>query len=198
MTKFWLVSLALATAVATAPAAKADPFGITFSGAGVSGSGTLTGTSIGGGNFDITSGTLTLTIGSTTFNNVTVIPDTLPNNALENYGPTNADYPTGWFTYDDILTPKTSPYVDGDGGLLLEVSSTQFIELYANGSATWWDEYLVTGDSWPIGAGGDGAPVTMDITESPEPSSLLLLGTGLLCLAGFIFRKSKPTLVRAA
>ncbi|MGC9159623.1 MAG: PEP-CTERM sorting domain-containing protein [Terracidiphilus sp.] len=32
----------------------------------------------------------------------------------------------------------------------------------------------------------------MSLTQTPEPSSLLLLGTGLLSLAFFLFRKNRP------
>ena len=34
---------------------------------------------------------------------------------------------------------------------------------------------------------------SLDITETPEPSSLLLLGTGLLGLAVVVFRKAKSS-----
>jgi hypothetical protein len=32
-----------------------------------------------------------------------------------------------------------------------------------------------------------------EFTATPEPSSLLLLGSGLLALAFFLFRKNKPS-----
>jgi hypothetical protein len=39
---------------------------------------------------------------------------------------------------------------------------------------------------------GPNAVLTSDITATPEPSSLLLLGSGLLGLAFVVFRKNKP------
>ena len=46
-------------------------------------------------------------------------------------------------------------------------------------------------------AGGPSAPESLtvysaDVSETPEPSSLLLLGTGLLGLAFVVFRKTRP------
>ena len=39
-------------------------------------------------------------------------------------------------------------------------------------------------------SGGNGIPATLTITSVPEPSSLMLLGTGMLALLGFALKKA--------
>jgi hypothetical protein len=194
MKRFWIVGLALAVALAIAPAASADStFDINFSASGISGNGVLTGTAVGGGQFNITSGNLTIDGFS-----ATVIANTAANQAL--YGP-----PTGNFYFDDLIGPST-PYLTFNG-ILFSLSNGDFVTLWDNnpGGGPDLGDYWALFDPTPTPFGtwtpvsdGSGAPVTLNIEPAPEPSSLLLLGTGLLCMAGFLLRKAKPSMNQAA
>jgi hypothetical protein len=47
-------------------------------------------------------------------------------------------------------------------------------------------------DDQDFGLSGSGVDLALTATATPEPGSLLLLGTGLFCLAFLAFRKAKP------
>jgi PEP-CTERM motif-containing protein len=171
MRKISLISLALAAAVAILPAAKADSFSetLTFYGAGgVTVSFVINGSAAGGGVFDISSGTFTLTGSQSGTGSLYGQPGS-GNTAQNIYSP------SGYFWYDNLFYQQAgSPLVDIDG-LLFEVNGVEY------------NIYYEDGEYWLLG--NNGFAETLNATT--EPSTLLLLGTGILCLAGFAFRKSK-------
>lgn len=201
MKKIGFATLALAAALATAPAAMADSFNLYFNGPAIgsdpsiSGSGTLTGTEIGvSPDYDITGGTLNVTIGGVTYT-TTVVP--IANPLVPQQWPNNPGAFPGT-TYDNIFIPGTTT-VDGNGLLFTlagagALNGDYFTFFYSTTlpytNQIIWDATTGT-NSYVIVNGSGGNP--LDISQTPEPSSMLLMGTGLLCMAGFLFRKALPS-----
>jgi hypothetical protein len=172
------VSVALAAALCTIPVAHADTFDFSYTAPfGVSGSGTLDGTFEGiiNGNqaWLITSGDGVFDDGIHS-SPITLVPN--PD------GPDNSSLSlSGLFAYDDLLFPNagSGQYLDVDG-LLFSFDGIE-LNLY---------DYL--GDGWGDD-NGNGGYGTLAIAPTPEPSSWLLLGSGLLVPMLAWMRRSRPS-----
>ncbi len=160
------------------PMAHADLFTYSFSGSGLSGSGVITGTAdpYQANAFDVTAVSMTL--------NGSDFPVFLTS-------PTDTAHPgsTDGFTFDNVLYTSGAAALDGNGILLSFSNGTLLADLlYSNGYQI---EVRAAGD--PI----DTATYTLDNfqatrvapTPTPEPTTLIFLGTGTLMLAVLIRRK---------
>ncbi|MGA7832150.1 MAG: PEP-CTERM sorting domain-containing protein [Terracidiphilus sp.] len=213
MKKVLLAGFAMMTALAVAPAAMANSYDFTFT-SGLTGGGVLTpGNTIGSNEFNITTGTISVSGGGSVAGSGNVIANPFSpatayyyisgGDTIVNTQPPNASV---WFAFDDILTPGAAAVFSGNG-FAFKLGNGDLFDIWSVTSGSkvsyYWNEYTGTGnfDGWLLntsGEGGDLVGMQLQQEVTPEPSSLLLLGTGLLCMAGFFLRKVKVGFGRTA
>jgi hypothetical protein len=182
-----LAALAL---LVLAVGANADSFQLTYSGTNISGSATLTATPDGGGVYTVTAITGWQILNGS-FETITGL---MP---LSGGGATTFFEPDSSFViYDNLIYLTSSPQVDVDGLFFKVSGQTQAVNLCSNpGCGNPGTPYAE--DIW-VGSGGneianhayqDYAISSLSIVKTPEPSVLILLGSGLAVL--FLFNRRK-------
>lgn len=191
MKKICSALLALAAALAITPTAKADTlytYSYTFTDGSLDATGTLTGSLAAPGVYDITSGTIDLT--GTSFNGTGIFVPVQSNGNFYVGGGTILTFTP---SPDTDLFPSADPQIDNNGAFTFEITAGPG---KGNGLAIWSngpDTYGGWGGSYSFidnpGSNGSFDAVYDYTTVTPEPGTLLLLGTGLASLAGILRRK---------
>jgi len=189
MKKLSVPFFGLAAALAIAPAALADSFNYTFTDGSVVATGTLAGNKVATGEYDITSGTISIT--GSAIDGTGIFVPVLPNGNFYTGGGTILTFTP---LPDTDLFIGTNPQIDGNGAFTFDITSGAGA---GDGIALWSNSpgnYGGFGGNWAFNDFGGGA--SFDATQAnavtPEPSTWLLLGSGLLGLVFAAFRKSKP------
>lgn len=167
------IILTVALLLTCAGQAWATHYTFSYQGSAISGSGALDAVDNGDGTSTVTSGYSTID-GIGTFTLVTN-----PNTPAFSFSPTGA------FRYNDLLY-SSQPYLDTFGLLFENTSLKMELNIWGNGQNQPYSAFtFVAGDTWYSSENND---VTFNVNSTnpvPEPSTVILLGAGLLGFAGF-------------
>jgi len=136
-------------------------FDFSFSGAGISSSGSFAATQVSGDEYLVTS-----------------ISGTQNGFAM-------TLLPPGGYAGNDNEVFSSGPFLDGSGLAFVLSNGTTDYNIYYDSSTGIYHECNSTA---PCGR-GDGTPISFNLTEVPEPGSMMLMGSGLIGLAGMAKRK---------
>jgi hypothetical protein len=203
--KFSLTLFILAATLASVPAALADAFYYNINGQNFSADLTFTATAISGKPGDYTITGVTGWFSDPDTNGAVTLSSSNPATVISAGGAFPPNYANEYgFQYDNVLyATATGNGILDWGGLLFSTNNGYMLNIFSdstNGNAgyfyfadngTYYVNTPISTGTYGSGgsSGGSPPPASGGLTSSPEPGTLLLLGTGLLGLAVVIFRK---------
>lgn len=170
------LALSLVAALAFIPSAFAETINLNFTGGGVTAVGTLDGT-LNGNIFTPTSANLNFTGGT-----FTGLGTLVPNVGSDPGGATTTIGVGGGtnFTFDNVFTLGSGQQLDNLGAVFAVGGG--YVNLWGNSAS---DYELFEGNY----LGDYHGSLSTSMAPTPEPSSIVLLGTGILGAAGIVRRK---------